>query len=172
MATQDKIINDTSAVILALLHQEPMIGSHLIELAEKWINPYFSTTRSAFYRDLISMQGAGLVRESGKGPRSSTEYRITPAGKRAYQKWAHQPVELDSIRNSIALRVAFADLMDSKRLKSLIEDMKRQHNAAKIRAQGLLDEARHNDLGGDEQAMRFVISYHEMTMQWLDNIKV
>lgn len=168
MPRQDNTINDTSAVVLGLLHQEPLIGGHLVELAEKWM-PYFSITRSQVYRDLIAMEKRSLVREVGTGPRGSMTYRITPAGKRAFQAWAKQPISLDSIRNSMALRVAFTELVGPETIQGMTDELLKQHNIAKLRIQGLMDEAKHNDLDGDWKALAFALEYHLMSIQWIEN---
>lgn len=167
MPTQDNRINDTAAVFLGLLHQEPMIGSRLIEVAEKWIAPYFSITRSQVYRDLLKMEEAGLVRESGKGPRSSVKYSITAAGKRAFQAWANQPISLDSVRNSLAVRVAFSGLVEPKTIQDQIEELRKQHVQASLAIMQTIKEAKANGLDGDAKALDFALEYHQMAMRWL-----
>lgn len=170
--TQDNRINDTSAAILGLLHQEPMIGGHICEMSNKWIAPYFSITRSQVYRELVVMEKQGLVREGATGPRGSLTYRITPAGKRAFSLWFNEGLSLDTIRNSMALRVALADLTGRANLKALVDTMKMEHAAARDKVIALVNEAREQELTDDAQALFFAESYHDMCVNWLNSIKI
>lgn len=172
MATQDKTINDTSAAILGLLHQEPMNGNQILGMAGKWITPYFSITRSQVYRELVAMEKVDLVREGDVGPRGSRSYRITPAGKKTFQAWAKQGGAVDSIRNTTALRLAFVGLIGKKTIATMIETLKMEHKAHADLILERLKEAAEADLIDDLDALRFALMYHKIAITWLGAIKL
>ena len=86
-----------------------MTGGQLMAAAERRLAPYWSMTRSQVYRELPVLAEQGLVRLGKPGPRSSQPYAITAAGKRTFSRWLAENPGRDTIRNPIALRVAFGN---------------------------------------------------------------
>ncbi len=106
----DTEINPTAAALLGLLHEGPMTGGQLMAAAERRLAPYWSMTRSQVYRELPVLAEQGLVRLGKPGPRSSQPYAITASGKRTFSRWLSEMPGRDTIRNPVALRVAFGNL--------------------------------------------------------------
>ena len=84
--------------------------------AERRLAPYWSMTRSQVYRELPALAEQGLVRLGKPGPRSSQPYAITASGKRTFSRWLAENPGRDTIRNPIALRVAFGNLHSASQL--------------------------------------------------------
>src|SRR5262245_4980002 len=123
-------VNPTAAALLGLLHEGPMTGGQLMANAERRLGPYWSMTRSQLYRELPALAEQGFVKLGKPGPRSSQPYSITPAGKRAFLRWLAEPAGRDTVRNPVALRVAFGAQHTAAQLRDLHPAATTYHNEA------------------------------------------
>ncbi len=118
-------VNSTAAALLGLLREGPATGGQLMALAEEHYSGYFGLTRSQVYRELPSMAEAGLLRLGKLGARSSQQYAITAAGRRAFKTWLAQDtatVPPDAIRSALILRLASSGELSGKQRAALVND--------------------------------------------------
>jgi len=160
-------VNATAAALLGLLHDTPMTGGQLMSAAEKRLGPYWSMTRSQVYRELPALAEMGFVKLGKPGPRASQPYSITPAGKRAFARWLSEPPGTESLRNPVALRVAFGAHHGATALKELYDQAVEQHNNAlnDIREAAKVVKAEGDNYGA--AALEFAVGYHKAAIAWL-----
>jgi DNA-binding PadR family transcriptional regulator len=166
----DSGINPTAAALLGLLHDGPMTGGQLMAAAERRLGPYWSMTRSQVYRELPALAGLGYVKLGKPGPRSSQPYSITAAGKRAFLRWLAEAPGRDTVRNPVALRVAFAGLHSPAQLRELYAGANEYHAEALASAR---EQAREAKKSGDEHgaaALDFAVAYHRAALSWLKSV--
>ncbi|WP_020497651.1 PadR family transcriptional regulator [Sciscionella marina] len=120
-------LNATAAALLGLLHDGPRTGGELISAAGERFGAFFSVTRSQVYRELPTLAEAGLVREGKQGPRSSQQYLITAAGKKAFKSWLTEEPGPDHLRSPLLLRIAHADALTQKQRTALVEQAKARY---------------------------------------------
>lgn len=120
-------VNATAAALLGLLHTGPMTGGQLMAAATDRFGDFFSVTRSQVYRELPALAEAGLLRLGKKGPRSSQQYAVTAAGKRAFTAWLVNGGGADSLRSPLVLRVLHAGSMTAAQRAELVEGTKDQY---------------------------------------------
>ena len=80
-----------------------MTGGQLVAAAGQRFGSFFSVTRSQVYRELPVLAEAGLVRLGKQGPRSSQQYVITAAGKKAFKAWLVSEPGPDHLRSPLIL---------------------------------------------------------------------
>ncbi|MBA0127078.1 transcriptional regulator, PadR family [Haloechinothrix alba] len=114
-------INATSAALLGLLHDGPATGGQLVASAEAAFGTFFSVTRSQVYRELPVLADAGLVRLGKRGARSSQQYVLTAAGKKAFRQWVNAESGPDHIRSTLILRLVNSGTVTDKQRAELIE---------------------------------------------------
>jgi len=160
-------VNATAAALLGLLHDGPMTGGQLMAAAERRLGPYWSMTRSQVYRELPALAEMGYVKLGKPGPRASQPYSITPAGKRAFARWLSEEPGSESLRNPVALRVAFGAHHGASALKGLYAQAADTHNAAltDIREQAKQAKSEGDSYGA--AALEFAIGYHKAALAWL-----
>jgi DNA-binding PadR family transcriptional regulator len=160
-------VNATAAALLGLLHDAPMTGGQLMAAAERRLGPYWSMTRSQVYRELPALAEMGFVKLGKPGPRASQPYSITPAGKRAFARWLSEEPGTESLRNPVALRVAFGSHHGSSALKDLYSQATDAHNKAlaDIREQAKQVKSEGDNYGA--AALEFAVSYHKAALAWL-----
>jgi DNA-binding PadR family transcriptional regulator len=128
-------LNATAAALLGLLHEGPATGGQLVSAARDRFGSFFSVTRSQVYRELPALADAGLVRLGKQGPRSSQQYLVTAAGKKAFKAWLGSEPGPDHLRSPLILRLVHADALTAKQRAALIESAKKvysdEHEAAK-----------------------------------------
>ena len=81
---------------------------------------FFSVTRSQVYRELPALTEAGLLRLGKQGARSSQQYRITAAGKRAFRAWLATGGGADAVRSPLVLRLLYAASLDPEQRAQLV----------------------------------------------------
>lgn len=160
-------INATAAALLGLLHDGPMTGGQLMATAEQRLGPYWSMTRSQVYRELPALAEMGYVKLGKPGPRASQPYAITPAGKRAFARWLGEAAGSESLRNPVALRVAFGAHHGTGALRDLYSEATEAHNEALVT---IKEQAKQAKAEGDSfgvAALDFAAGYHKAALAWL-----
>ncbi len=118
-------VNSTAAALLGLLREGPATGGQLMALAEERYSGFFGLTRSQVYRELPTLAEAGLLRLGKLGARSSQQYAITAAGRRAFKAWLSDEgaaTVTDSLRSPLILRLASSGELSSKQRATLAAD--------------------------------------------------
>ena len=113
-------LNSTAAALLGLLHEGPMTGGQLVAAAGERYGAFFSVTRSQVYRELPTMADAGLLRLGKQGPRSSQQYVITAAGKRAFKSWLSSAPGPDQFRSPLILRLVHSATLTVRQRDALM----------------------------------------------------
>jgi DNA-binding PadR family transcriptional regulator len=160
-------LNATAAALLGLLHDGPMTGGQLMASAEKRLGSYWSMTRSQVYRELPALAEMGYVKLGKPGPRASQPYSITPAGKRVFARWLSEPPSTESIRNPVALRVAFGGHYSAAALRDMYSKATQAHNDALT---DIREQAKQAKTDGDNYgaaALEFAVGYHKAALAWL-----
>src|SRR5262249_55447494 len=160
-------VNATAAALPGLLHDTPMTGGQLMAAAEKKLGAFWSMTRSQVYRELPALAEQGFVKLGKPGPRASQPYSITPAGKRAFARWLSESAGAESLRNPVALRVAFGAHHGSAALRDLYAQATDAHNAA---LNDIRESSRQAKADGDNfgaAALEFAVGYHKAALAWL-----
>src|SRR5918997_7231688 len=157
----DSGVNPTAAALLGLLHEGPMTGGQLMAAAERRLAPYWSMTRSQVYRELPVLAERGFVRLGKPGPRSSQPYALTASGKRTFSRWLAEDPGRDTIRNPIALRIAFGNLHSASQLKNLQAAANEYHTEALARVREQVKSAKKEGDPYDASALEFAVAYHK-----------
>ena len=165
-------VNPTAAALLGLLHDGPMTGGQLMAAAERRLAPYWSMTRSQVYRELPVLAEKGLVRLGKPGPRMSQPYSITAAGKRTFSRWLAENPGRDTIRNPIALRIAFGNLHSASQLKNLYTSANEYHTEALAAVREQVKNAKKEGDAYDASALEFAVAYHKAALSWLKSTPV
>ncbi|MCT2588202.1 PadR family transcriptional regulator [Actinophytocola gossypii] len=118
-------LNATAAALLGLLHDGPATGGQLVSAARDRFGSFFSVTRSQVYRELPALADAGLVRLGKQGPRSSQQYVVTAAGKKAFKSWLASEPGPDHLRSPLILRLVHANALTVRQRTALIDSAKR-----------------------------------------------
>lgn len=164
-------LNSTSAVLLGLLHEEPMTGGQLFAAATERLGAFWTLTRSQVYRELPGLAAAGYVRSGKLGPRAALPYAVTAAGRRAFTSWLSQPAGHDNSRNPVLLRLGFGAHHTTEQLRALVSDARNEHE--RVLAEHRATVARLRKGNGEMFAVataEFGVAYERAVLRWLDTI--
>ncbi|MBA8823034.1 DNA-binding PadR family transcriptional regulator [Saccharopolyspora lacisalsi] len=160
-------LNATSAALLGLLHEGPMTGGELVAAATDRFGGFFSVTRSQVYRELPALTDAGLLRLGKQGPRSSQQYVITAAGKRAFKSWLNTEPGPDNVRSPLILRLLYSGSLTPKQRANLVD-------SARIQYTEKLDEAKRAAKAADDPyekaAADFTVAHNRAVLKMIDAI--
>lgn len=160
-------LNATSAALLGLLHTGPMTGGQLVAAADERFGSFFSVTRSQVYRELPVLTDAGLLRLGKKGARSSQQYVLTAAGKRAFKSWLNSTSGSEHLRSPLILRLVHAGQLTPKQRANLVSN-------ARAEFHGYLDEARADVKAAGNPYLKavaeFAVAHQRAVLKLLDAI--
>ncbi|MFE7757493.1 PadR family transcriptional regulator [Streptomyces sp. NPDC057418] len=169
------------AILVSLLEQ-PGSGYELARRFERSIGYFWTATHQQIYRVLKRMESDGLldVREVPQERRpDKKEYSVAPPGRDALSRWLHEPIEPESIRHDLAVKIRGAAFDDPA---ALVREVERHHRVHSDRlAHYLAGEFRDftgpdapvsPDAGQELQhvVLRGGIAYERMTIAWLDDV--
>lgn len=166
---EPNVPNATSAALLGLLHEGPMTGGQLVMAVAERYGTFFSVTRSQVYRELPAMTEQGLLRLGKRGIRSSQQYAITAAGRKAFRTWLTAPPESDQPRSPLILRLTHAGSLAPQERTALVAE-------ARTATTARLDAARTSARAARDPyakaAADFGVSHARAMLKLLDAIPV
>ncbi|RCW42854.1 PadR family transcriptional regulator [Halopolyspora algeriensis] len=160
-------LNATSAALLGLLQEGPKTGGQLVAAATERFGGFFSVTRSQVYRELPVMTDAGLLRLGKRGPRSSQQYVITAAGKRAFKSWLNTEPGPDNVRSPLILRLVHAGLLTPKQRANLVNSAREQYAEKLSESKSAAKAA---DDPYEKAAADFTVAYNRAIIKLIDAI--
>lgn len=162
-------LNATAAALLGLLHEGPRTGGDLVTIARERFGSFFSVTRSQVYRELPVLAEAGLVRLGKQGPRSSQQYVLTAAGKKAFRQWLISEPGPDHLRSPLILRVVHAASLTAKQRAELVGAARSSYSAQQDAARASAKEA---DDPYAKAVAEFAVAHAKAVLKLLDAVPV
>ncbi|WP_310727080.1 PadR family transcriptional regulator [Streptomyces sp. N2A] len=169
------------AILVSLL-ERPGSGYELSRRFERSIGYFWTATHQQIYRVLKRMESDGWidVREVPQQARpDKKEYSVAARGRAALSEWLHEPIEPESVRHDLAVKIRGAAFDDPS---ALIREVERHHRAHTDRLAHYLAGERRDFTGPDAPAtpdagqqlqhvvLRGGIAYERMTLDWLDDV--
>ncbi|MCB5169699.1 PadR family transcriptional regulator [Streptomyces bambusae] len=169
------------AILVSLL-EKPGSGYELARRFERSIGYFWTATHQQIYRVLKRMEGDGLlaVRDvPQQGRPDKKEYSVAGPGRAALSRWLHEPIEPESLRHDLAVKIRGAAFDDPAALVREVERHRQVHSDRL--AHYLAGEARDFtgpgapdalDTGQELQhvVLRGGIAYERMSLAWLDDV--
>ncbi len=165
-------LNSTAAAMLGLLVQlGPLNGNALSRSADVLIGDYWTLTRSQVYRELQTLEKMSYITAGPTGPRSSRDFSITEMGIDALHDWLNSGPAEEVIRIPILLSIRFGARLEPERLRSLLGEFRRRHDAKREFYAELEDDMRSSRRDPFEIAtIRFGRLFESAVNQWLDEL--
>jgi DNA-binding PadR family transcriptional regulator len=169
------------AILVSLLEQ-PGSGYELARRFDRSIGRFWTATHQQIYRVLGRMESDGWVtaEEVGQhGRPDKRRYSVTAAGRAVLTIWLREPVQPETVRHELAVKIRGAAFDDAAGRAALIVEVERyraDHEATLHRY--LAGEKRDFldigdlDAGGRLQhvVLRGGIGYERMVLDWLDDV--
>ncbi len=169
------------AILVSLLEQ-PGSGYELARRFDRSIGRFWTATHQQIYRVLRRMEADGWVtaEEIGQDGRpDKRRFSVVPAGRAALTAWLREPVQPESVRHELAVKIRGAAFDDAAGRAALIAEVQRSradHEATLHRY--LAGEQRDfPDPGALDTGQRLQhvvlrggILYERMVLDWLDDV--
>jgi len=98
--------------LLGLLADRPCNGWQLLKNFEGSLAYAWPALHSQIYPELARLREAGLIEQTGEGPRGAKEYSLTAAGRAEIERWLLETTPSRNTRDEALLRVFFLWLLD------------------------------------------------------------
>ncbi|MEV6977340.1 PadR family transcriptional regulator [Kitasatospora sp. NPDC093806] len=166
------------AILVSLL-ERPGSGYELARRFDRSIGRFWTATHQQIYRVLRRMEADGWVRAeevAQDGRPDKKVYSAAPPGRTALAAWLREPVEPETVRHELAVRIRAAAFDDPAALIPEVERHRESH--ATLLARYLHGEQRDfpapDALAPRERLQHVVlrggIEYERMTLAWLDDV--
>ncbi|NLU68765.1 PadR family transcriptional regulator [Streptomyces sp. HNM0574] len=174
------------AILVSLL-EKPGSGYELARRFDRSIGYFWTATHQQIYRVLKRMESDGWVaaREVAQQARpDKKEFSVAAPGRESLARWLHEPIEPESVRHELAVKIRGAAFDDPAALIREVERHRRAHEdrlahylAGERRdftgdAHGGPEAPAQPDAGQELQhvVLRGGIAYERMTLDWLDDV--
>ncbi|GGS13980.1 PadR family transcriptional regulator [Streptomyces aureoverticillatus] len=169
------------AILVSLL-EKPGSGYELARRFDRSIGYFWAATHQQIYRVLKRMESDGWIdaREVAQQDRpDKKEYSVAGPGRAALSQWLHAPIEPESVRHELAVKIRGAAFDDPA---ALVREVERHRQAHADRLAHYLAGERRDfiepevpeppDAGRELQhvVLRGGIAYERMTLAWLDDV--
>jgi PadR family transcriptional regulator, regulatory protein AphA len=99
--------------LIGLLAREgPQTGYQLTKAFDRSVNFFWNALPGQIYPELARLVDAGLIRQTGSGPRGAKRYEATAEGIAELRRWITEDEPTQVIRNETLVRVFFSYLVD------------------------------------------------------------
>jgi DNA-binding PadR family transcriptional regulator len=160
-------LNATAASVLGFLQRGPMSGYELASQIEAIIGNFWNITTSQVYRELRSLEAAGLVGIGKAGVRERRLCTITAAGRTAFKEWIARDPGDPLVRDPFLLAVFFHDALDDQTLGRFVRHERAKHERRLAAFQQA--SARMKQSGAPpDYVLRFATMFTHMRLEWLD----
>ncbi|MFD6228742.1 PadR family transcriptional regulator [Streptomyces sp. NPDC060232] len=169
------------AILVSLL-EKPGSGYELARRFDRSIGYFWTATHQQIYRVLKRMESDGLLAVrtiAQQGRPDKKEYSAAGPGRVALAQWLHEPIEPESLRHDLAVKIRGAAFDDPA---SLIREVERHQQAHRDRLTRYLAGELRDFTGPDAPApldagqelqhvvLRGGIAQERMTIAWLDDV--
>lgn len=166
------------AILVSLL-ERPGSGYELARRFDRSIGYFWTATHQQIYRVLSRMQGDGWisVREvTQEGRPDKKVYSVGASGRAALATWLRDPVEPETVRHDLAVKIRGAAFDDPA---ALIGEVRRHREIRAERLARYLHGEKRDfpdpAMLGPGEALQHVvlrggIEYERMTLAWLDDV--
>ena len=98
--------------LLGLLADRPTTGWQLLKHFEGSLAYAWPALHSQIYPELGRLREAGLIEQTGEGPRGAKEYSLTVSGRDEVERWLRETTPGRATRDEALLRVFFLWLVE------------------------------------------------------------
>jgi DNA-binding PadR family transcriptional regulator len=127
-------MKQTDYVILGLLSEAPMTGYTIKRLIDIRFKFFWNESYGQLYPELRALCAASYIGEAESAHRSSSArakktYALLPRGMEALRAWLAQPVEKESVRLEILLKMYFSHLAGADIMLGHVREFRAAHEA-------------------------------------------
>lgn len=123
-------MRQTEYVLLGLLSESPLTGYEMKSIIDVRFRFFWSESYGQLYPALKSLSEEGYIVElimDQSNKRAQKRYNITPKGLDALKQWLKLPVEKESVRLEILLKMYFSNLVDEEVMMQHIRIFQQSH---------------------------------------------
>lgn len=167
-------MRQTEFVALGLLSESPMTGYQIKKIIDMRFRFFWNESYGQLYPTLKSLTRRGLIEETGatrKGGRTQKTYKLKSEGLKELKDWLAQPVERESLRLEILLKMYFSNLVSAETMLGHIKLFQEKHEKdlkwlelAKTELESIIDQ--HPNHPHVLRVVDFGIKVNEAYLKW------
>lgn len=124
-------MRQTEYVILGLLSENPLTGYQMKQLIDIRFRFFWNESYGQLYPTLKNLKERGLIGEMASPDKSDARaqksYQIQASGVEALRDWLEKPVEKETVRLEILLKMYFSNMTDPEVMAAHIKTFQASH---------------------------------------------
>ena len=124
----------TGYVLLGLLNEENLTGYEIKKIVDTRLSFFWSESFGQIYPELKRLAAEGLIAvceepvpAPGKNSKQSIKYQITGSGRQELGEWLKTPVEKETVRYELLLKLYFSDTSSSSTMLEHVREFEINH---------------------------------------------
>jgi DNA-binding PadR family transcriptional regulator len=145
MKTPRARTNKTRFLILGLLSEGPLSGYEIRRLTQLRFHFFWSESYGQLYPELARLEADGLITrvDTPSTGRQRNVFRISKAGTKALRGWLAEPVEPETARYEILLKVYFSGFGESADLRRHLTEFRERYRRGLEELNQVREQLRH-----------------------------
>jgi DNA-binding PadR family transcriptional regulator len=162
-------MNPTAAAVVAYLRAGPMSGWDVAHGLDAFIGEFWNVTQSQVYRELRSLLENGAVERGAVGPRDRQEYRLTSAGRAAFDAWMNEVPDADNVRIPLLLKLYMAEGVEDAVLRGWVDAHRATHAARLAKYEVALADVG-DAMPMQSHVLRYGIHHERAVLAWIETL--
>lgn len=157
----------TGYVILGLLSEESLSGYEIKKIVDTRLSFFWSESFGQIYPELKRLAAEGLIAVCGnsvstdsKNSKQSIKYQITGPGRLELEEWLKTPVEKETVRYELLLKLYFSNADSSATMLQHIREFEVNHRRQQLLFSKFEEQLKQNlDVHSNHSRILMVLSF-------------
>lgn len=166
--------NKTKFLILGLLSEESLSGYEIKKIVDTRFSFFWSESFGQIYPQLKKLCEEGLIEEISlkqkENNKESKKYSINDKGRHELKEWLEQPVEKETVRYEILLKMYFSNIIPPEVMLGHIKEFQISHrNQMKLFEKSQLQLEKFKDVHDNHEDVLMVLSFGQKVWKAYDD---
>jgi DNA-binding PadR family transcriptional regulator len=166
--------NKTKYLILGLLSEEILSGYEIKKIVDTRFSFFWNESFGQIYPQLKKLSEDHLIEDTSSNEsdnnKSSKKYSITKKGRLELKEWLEEPVEKETVRYEILLKMYFSNIISPEIMLGHIKEFQISHrNQLKLFEKFQLQLEEYIDVHGNHEDILMVLSFGQKVWKAYDD---
>lgn len=166
--------NKTKFLILGLLSEESLSGYDIKKIVDMRFSFFWSESYGQIYPQLKKLSEDKLIEENSlsqiENSKTIRKYSITDKGRDELKEWLEEPVEKETVRYEILLKMYFSNIIPTEVMLAHIKEFQISHrNQLKLFQKYKLQLEQYKDVHENHEDILMVLSFGQKVWNAYDD---
>lgn len=166
--------NKTKYLILGLVNEEPLSGYEIKRIVDMRFSFFWNESFGQIYPQLKKLSEERLIEELSldkiENSKATKKYSITDQGRKELKEWLEEPVEKETVRYEILLKMYFSNMISPEVMLGHIKEFQISHkNQQKLFEKFRQQLEEYKDVHDNHKDILMVLSFGQKVWKAYDD---